>query len=143
MTKKFSFWIWGLIIFQILTAAVHSLSFISKPTAANETEKQLIDLITNYKLDLGAGFEKSWYHLFMGLSVCFALLFVFGAAINWYFKKKQLDPKLWSGLLLIETIIFGLVFTATLIHTFLLPIICTGLIFVFALGSYFSVSKKA
>lgn len=142
MTKRFSFFIWGLIIIQLLTAAAHSLSFIVEPTPANETEKQLIDLIMNYKMDLGSGFNRTWYQVFTGISVCFTLLFLFFAIINWYFKKKQLSPSLWKGFLLIETILFGLVFAVTIRFTFLPPTVCTAVIFLFSLGSYLSVNTK-
>jgi hypothetical protein len=56
--------LFALITFQFLTAFFHSMSFISKPTATNETEEKLIDLFTNYKQDLGAGFSRSTFDLF-------------------------------------------------------------------------------
>lgn len=142
MLKKFSFWIWGAIVTQLLTAGFHSLSFFVQPEAKNETEKQLIGLITNYKPDAGMGFNPSFKDLFTGISIAFSLLFIFGGLLNWYFKKKNLPAELWRGFLLIETVIFGGVFIANAFFTFAPPIICTGFIFVFVLGSYLSVSKK-
>ncbi len=142
MLKKFSFWIWGVIITQLLTAAFHSLSLFVTPEPTNETEKQLMDLTRNYKPDAGMGFHPSFKDFFTGFSISFTLLFIFGALINLYFKRKNLLPEVWKGLLLIETIIFGGIFIAMAVFTFVVPVICTGLIFLFILGAYFSVKVK-
>jgi hypothetical protein len=141
MLKRFSFWIWGTIVIQLLTAAFHSISFFVKLEPKNETEKQLYDLLDNYKPDAGMGFDPSFAEFFMALSLCFTLICLFGALINWYFKKKGLDARLWKGLLLIEVIIFGAMFIAMAVLTFAPPIICTALIFIFVTGSYLSVKK--
>jgi len=69
MLKKFSFWIWGAIITQLLTAVFHSLSFFMKPEPQNETEKELLDLTSNYKPDSGMGFHPSFADLFTGASI--------------------------------------------------------------------------
>ena len=142
MLKKFSFWIWGAIITQLFTAALHSLSLFVTPEPANETEKQLMDLTRNYRQDAGMGFHPSFKDFFTGFSISFMLLFLFGGLINLYFKRKNLLPELWKGLLLIETVIFGAVFIAMTIFTFILPVICTGLIFLFVLGAFLSVKIK-
>lgn len=141
MFKKFSFWIWGAIVTQLLTAAFHSLSFFAKQEAANESEKQLLDITGNYKADLGMGFHRTFAELFTGLSLCFTLICLFGALINWYFKKRNLPAELWKGFLLIQMIIYGAVFAAMLAFTFFPPIVCTGLIFVFVTTSYLTVKK--
>ena len=141
MFKKFSFWIWGTIVTQLLTAAFHSLSFFIKLEPQNETEKQLFDLMDSYKPDAGMGFHPSFANLFTGLSLCFTLICLFGGILNWYFKKKNLAADLWKGLLLIEMVIFGAMFIAMAVFTFLPPIICTALIFLFVSGAY-STSKN-
>lgn len=142
MSKKFSFWIWGAVVMQLLTASFHSLSFFAKPEAKNETEKQLLDLTSNYKPDSGLGFHPSFADLFTGLSLCFTLICLFAAAANWYFKKNDLPASLWKGFLLIQTLVFGAVFIAMLVFTFFPPIVCTALIFIFVTGAYLSVKNK-
>ncbi len=141
MTKRFSIWIWAAIIMQLLTAAFHSMSFFVKPVPQNDTEKQLLDLVSNYKPDAGMGFHPSFSELFTGLSISFTLICLFGAALNWYLKKKQLPADTWKGLLLIEALVYGALFLAMLFFTFFPPVICTGMIFVFVLGAYFSAKK--
>jgi hypothetical protein len=141
MFKKFSFWIWVTIILQLLTAAFHSLSFFAAPEPKNETERQLLDLTSGYKPDAGMGFNPSFADLFTGLSLCFTLICLFGALLNWYLKRKNVAADLWKGILLIEIIIFGAVFAAMLAFTFFPPVICTGLIFIFVSASYLTVKR--
>lgn len=56
----------------LLTAAVHSLSFLNKQTAANETERQLLDLMANYKFNV-LGSLRSMNNFMIGFSISFML----------------------------------------------------------------------
>ena len=129
MLKKHSFWIKTAAVFQILTAAMHSLSFIGDPQASNETEKQLVDLMTTYRMDLGGGFTPTMENLYTAMSACFVMLLVFGAAVNWYMLSKKVDAGALKGLIHINLVIFGACFLVMAFLTFLPPTICTGLIF--------------
>jgi hypothetical protein len=137
MVLNFLFWIWAVIISQLLTAFFHSLSFISPAKPRNETEKQLIDLVSGYKINMGAGINRSFHHLFIGVSICFTLIYLLGGIMNWYFLRSGIGPGVWKGFLLIQAIIYGAVFILQLRFTFLPPIIVTGLVFIFLLGAYF------
>ena len=136
MLSNFSFWIWGAVIAQLLTAFFHSLSFISKPKPANDTEKQLLDLMSGYKMNLGGGIRRSFRSIFTGVSVCFTLIFILGALLNWYFIRSGINPELWKGILQIQLIVFGAVFLFQARFTFWPPIIVSGLVFLFLAGSY-------
>lgn len=139
MAASFSFWIWGLIVTQFVSALSHSLSFIAKPKAKNETEVKLLDLVSNYKPDMGGGIKRSFNDLFIGVSTCFTMVYTFGAAINWYFLKAGINPETWKGLILIELIAYTILFLLMIRFTFWPPIIVTGLVFIFSLGAYISV----
>jgi len=39
-------------VFLLLLGLVHSLSLFEKPVPANDTERQLLDLMSNYKFNL-------------------------------------------------------------------------------------------
>jgi hypothetical protein len=136
MFSNFFFWIWGLVIAQLLSAFFHSLSFMNKPKPKNDTEKQLIELTSSYKADMGGGIKRSFSQLFIGLSTCFTMVYTFGAALNWYFIKAAISPEIWNGLLLIEVFAYGVLFLLMIRFTFWPPIIVTGLVFIFALGAY-------
>jgi len=51
---------------------VHSISFFQKLLPANDTEKQLLDLMSSYKFNL-AGSLRSMDNLLTGFSICFML----------------------------------------------------------------------
>ena len=137
MFSNFEFWIWGTVIAQILTAVLHSISFFVKDKPRNETEKQLIDLVRNYKLDLGGGIKRSFGDLFTGVSTCFTMIYILGAVLNGYFLRAGLSAGIWKGLILVELIAYGIVFLLQARFTFWPPIIVTGLVFLFLAGTYF------
>jgi len=139
MSANFTFWIWGLVIMQLLTAFFHSLSFVAKPKPKNETERQLIDLVSKYKPDMGGGIRRSFSQMFIGVSTCFTMVYTFGAVINWYFVKSELSSETWKGLLLIEVISYGILFLLMIRFTFWPPIIVTGLVFIFSVGAYLAI----
>jgi len=68
MQKQKLTWLWVAAILQLLTALVHSMSFFAKDVPANETEKQLHELIMTYKKDLGLGFAPTFHDFLMALS---------------------------------------------------------------------------
>ena len=126
--KRFTFWLWIAVVFLLLNASLHSLTLFFNPSPANETERQLIDLMLNYKQDMGAGFHRSTQQLFIALSSCFSLLCLLGGLTNIYLLKKKVDVGVVKGLVGIQVLVFGITFAVMMAFTFLPPIILTGLI---------------
>ena len=141
MLKKFSFWMYTTVALQLLTAAFHSLSFIMKEEPTNDTEKQLHELITTYSKDLGAGFHPTMMDIFLSLSACFALLYLFGGLSNWFLMKKKTGSNIMKGILNISLIVFGICFVVMAFFTFLPPIACTGLVFIALIATRLTVPK--
>lgn len=139
--KNYSLWIRIAAGFQILTGLVHAISLFVHPEPGNEDERKMIELMETVKLDLGAGFQKTFMDLFMDLSAHFTLAFLLGGLINWFLLQKKADSSIIKGILTINVIIFGLSFGLTLVHAFLPPIILTGLSFLFLLISRISVAR--
>jgi hypothetical protein len=129
MLKRYTFWLWAAVVFQLLTAAVHSISLFVGLEPANETERQLITLMTTYKLDAGGGFQPTFSNLFTALSSCFSFVCLLGGLINFYLLSKKADAGLVKGITGINVLVFGAIFVVIAVFTFLPPIICTGLIF--------------
>lgn len=130
MLKNYTFWIKTAAVLQILTGLIHSLSFFNDPRATNDTERQLVELMSAYRMDLGAGFHPTMSDLFTSMSACFALLYLFAAWINVYLLRKNIGGELWKGLLNIQRFVFGISFVVMVVFTFLPPIVLTGLVFV-------------
>ena len=126
--KKYSTWLKVASIVQFLTAGLHSLSLFAKPVPQNDTEKQLLDLMKNYKLDFGGGFHHSMSEVVIALSACFSLVCLFGGLINIYLLRKKTDANVVKGVININLLVFGICFILMLLFTFLPPIILSGLI---------------
>jgi len=122
-------------ILQMLTGLVHSLNFLKSPEPKNDTEKQLMDLMQSYKMELGAGFAPSMADLLNCMSACFTLLCLFGGIMNYFLLKKQVPDEVMKGVIHINLFAFGILFLVTALLTFLPPILFTGAIFFALLSS--------
>ncbi|MBK9731841.1 MAG: hypothetical protein IPO83_11245 [Chitinophagaceae bacterium] len=142
MIKKNTFWLSAAILFQLLTAAAHSMSFFFSPEGADDTERQLILLMKTYRTDAGAGFAPSTQDIFTAFSACFALLYLLGALINWYLLRRKTDAVTLKGIVNINMLVFGICFAVMANFTFLPPIILTGLVFMCLVISRLTFSKS-
>jgi hypothetical protein len=141
MLKRYTFWLWLAVVFQLINVLAHSLSFLITPVPANETERQLIELMGNYRMDMGAGIHRSMHQLFTALSACFPLLYLLGALNNIYCLKKKIDTGLLRGLLAIQLIVFGIGFGVMAVFTFLPPIVLSGTVFLLLAAAFFLTPK--
>lgn len=128
--KNYKTWYWTAVVFQFLTAGVHALSLVNAPQAENETEKQLIDLMSSYKMNL-AGSMITMQELFTALSSCFSFAYLLGALTNLWLLRKTQDETVLGGILWINILLFGVVFCVMAVYTFPPPIIMTGLVLFF------------
>jgi hypothetical protein len=143
MFKRYTFWLWVAVVFQLLNATLHSLSLIQAPVGTNSAERQLFDLMVNYRLDLGAGIHRSMWDLFRALSTCFTLLCLLGGLTNVYLLRKKVDPGVTKGLVGIQLVVFAIGFVVMVALTFLPPIILTGLVVLFLAISYFTTPRTS
>ncbi|MBK6722343.1 MAG: hypothetical protein IPO41_14395 [Acidobacteria bacterium] len=141
MLRRYTFWLSAAVIFMLLTAAFHAISLFVKLEPANETERQLIELVTTYRMDAGAGFHPSFGNLMTALSSCFSFLCLLGGLTLGYLMIKHTEPNIMKGMIGINVIIFGAIFVVMTVFTFLPPIVCTGLIFLNLLAAYIVVPK--
>lgn len=140
--KKFSFWLWLTVVFQLLTGAIHSISLFVEQAPKNDTEKQMDDIMKHYHIDAGMGFNPTFQHLFTALSSCFTLVYFLGGLLNLYLYKKKIPMDVMKGVMGINLVIFGVSFVLMSFFTFLPPIVCTGLVFASCLGAWFTAKEK-
>ena len=136
MLKRYTFWFSAAILFPLLTGVLHAISLFIKPEPANDIERQLVDLITTYKMDVGGGFTPTYSNLFTALSSCFTFLCLYAGLTNGYLLIKQAEPNVMKGILAINVAIFGVVLLVMAFFTFLPPIVCSAFIFVNLLAAY-------
>ncbi|MBK8464628.1 MAG: hypothetical protein IPL32_02250 [Chloracidobacterium sp.] len=141
MLTRYTFWFTAAVLIQLLTGVFHGFSLVIQPEPANETERQLLTLMSTYKMDAGAGFAPTFQNLFTALSSCFTFLCLFAALINGYLIWKHTDVNVMKGIIGINAAVFGSVFIVMAYFTFLPPILCTGLIFFNLLAAFVVIPK--
>lgn len=129
MFKKYKFWTRLSIFFSLATALLHSIGLVSGFQPENPGEKTLIDLMNNYKLDLGLGFVRTMNNLMTSFSISFTLLFIFVAMISGVAVQKYTTIVVARSLLGYSVLIFAACFVTMCILTFIIPIVCVGLVF--------------
>src|SRR6266480_552530 len=107
MLKRYTFWLWLAVVFLFLNGLIHSIGLFIGLAPTNETERQMLDLMMNYKLDLGAGFHKSMWNLFTALSSCFTFLCLLGGLNISYLLKKKVAPGILKVIVRIHVLVFG------------------------------------
>ncbi len=74
--------------FLLLLGLVHSTSLFEPLTPANETEKQLLDLMTNYKFNL-MGSMRTMSELLRGFSISFMLSALVLGALDLLLSRER------------------------------------------------------
>src|SRR5215813_4441764 len=143
MFKRYTLWLWIAIVFMLLNATIHSMTLFISPAPQNETERQLVQLMTTYRNDFGAGFHPTTQNLFTALSSCFSLLCLLGALMIIYLLKKRVGAEVMRGVVLINLLVFGICFVVMAVFTFLPPIILTGLIALFLALAFVSLWSQS
>jgi len=111
---------WGRRLFQtgavvlVLLGLVHSLSLFEKPVPANDTEKQLLDLMANYKFNL-MGSARSMADLMRGFSASFMLAALGVGVLDLLLSRERAE--LLKRVALINTIWLAAM-TAVSLHYF-------------------------
>src|SRR5699024_799538 len=99
MLRRYRFWLIAAVLFMFLTAGLHSISFFVDPDITNETQRQLHELLHNYREDMGAGFSRSFFDLFTALSACYPLMCILGGLTLGYLLMKHVEPALMKGVI--------------------------------------------
>jgi len=139
--RNYSFWLKAAIISQGMTGIFHVLGIISGSKPNNDTEKTLMDLMQDYKFDLGSGFLHSMDDIMLAFSISFSLLLFFSAALNFYLLKTNIAANILKGVIVINLLTYIPCFITMVMLTFLPPIVCTGLITLFLMISFFQIRK--
>ena len=137
MLKRYTFWLWLAVVFLFLAGGIHSIGLFVTPVPGDEVERQMLDLMRNYKENMGAGFHPTMWNLVTGLSSCFTFLCLLAGLTIAYLLKKKVAPDILKGIIAINLLVFGSCFVVMTIFTFLPPIVLTGLVVLFlAIGLF-------
>jgi hypothetical protein len=115
---------WGRRLFKtgawvlVLLGLVHSLSLIQKLVPANDTERQLLDLMANYKFSL-MGSLRSMSDLLQGFSASFALAALCLGALSLVLGRERAG--LLKRVAVINTIWLAAMIAVSLHYFFVAP----------------------
>ena len=141
--RRYRFWLWTSVVLLLLTALIHTSTLFIQPAPQNDTERQLLHLLVTYKQDFGAGFQRSMKEIFVALSACFSLVCLLGGLTLLKINRPDVNLRMLKGVVGIHVLVFGLCFFIMATHTFLPPIILSGLIFLSLLVTYFLLPRQA
>src|SRR5258705_13941947 len=139
--KKYSTWLKTAAILQFIAAIIHAITLFVTLPPTNETEKQLFTLLDTYRFDFGGGFHRTMGQLIFALSACFCFVCLLGGLLNWYLLRKKVEPEIMKGVITNNLLVFGILFGLTATFAFLLPIILSGLIFLFLIFSRLTMTR--
>src|SRR5258708_39695718 len=101
-------------VMLIVIAAVHSISLFQKPMVRNDSEKQLVDLMTNYRFTV-MGSVRTMNDFLRGFSISFALASLAFAVLDFTLRRNR--AALWKRVALVNVICLS-VFTGGSWHYF-------------------------
>lgn len=122
----------------LVTAAVVMVGHVSgPPPAANATEQQILDLMTNYYFAMPGGSERSMHDVLNGFSLLFVTtLATLGAVGLMVQKRGKDDPVLVRGVARACALGSLVMLVISLTHFFIIPTLFIGLMTVsFAVAS--------
>src|SRR6516165_5751769 len=115
---------WGRRLFKtgamwlVLVGLVHGISLLQKPAPVNDTERQLLDLMTGYKFNLLGSF-RSMDNLLRGFSITFMLGALVTGALALLLSGER--AALLKRVALVNTIWLILVLAVSLHYFFIIP----------------------
>jgi hypothetical protein len=119
-------------ILLVLLGMVHSLSLLEKPVPANDTERQLLDLMSNYKFNL-VGSMRSMDNLLRGFSISFMLAALGMGALDLLLARERAG--LLKRVALINAIWLAAMVADSLRYFFVFPTSClVAALLIFALA---------
>jgi hypothetical protein len=116
----------------LVMGLVHSLSLMKAPVPSNETERQLLDLMSNYKFNL-LGSQRSMQNLMTGFSIAFMLAALGLGAVDFALRRER--SQLLKRVALINTLWLAAMTAVSLRYFFAAPtsfLIAALLIFLLA-----------
>ncbi|MFZ0862043.1 MAG: hypothetical protein WB781_01905 [Candidatus Sulfotelmatobacter sp.] len=111
----------------LLLGLVHSLSLFEKPVPVNDTERQLFDLMSNYKFNV-MGSMRSWDNFMRGFSISFMFTALVLGTLDLalcreragLLKRVALINTIWLAAMIVVSLRYFFIFPTSFLATALL-----------------------
>jgi len=115
----------------ILTCLLHLVGHFREAIPADETEKQMLDLMTNYQVKVGSG-AVTMMGIYKGFSLTFSLLFLWTGVFSLFLVKQLGDNvALMRKIAIINTGALAILTGISLYYFFFIPTTCIVLALIF------------
>ncbi len=105
-------------IWLLLLALVHSLSLFTRPVPANDTERQLQDLMANYRLNV-MGSMRSMDNFLRGFSISFMLAALVIGVVDLVLNRERAE--LLKRVALVNALWLAVMMAVSLRYFFVIP----------------------
>ena len=105
-------------IWLLLLALVHSLSLFARPVPANDTERQLQDLMANYRLNV-MGSMRSMDNFLRGFSISFMLAALVIGVVDLVLSRERAE--LLKRVALVNALWLAVMMAVSLRYFFVIP----------------------
>jgi hypothetical protein len=105
-------------VWLLVLGLVHSLSLLAKPVPANDTERQLLDLMSHYQFNV-MGSMRSMDNFLRGFSISFMLATLVMGAINLTLCRER--PSLLKRIALVNAIWLAAMTAVSVRYFFIVP----------------------
>jgi len=123
LIKNYLFWFKIGTWMCLITGLIHSLNFINKPQPQNEVEKQLFDLLENYRVILPGGFNRSTYELMLFFNLNMTFFLVSWSIIGMILVYSLMPTKKDRQIVGVSAAIWTAYLIPTYLLTFLIPLV--------------------
>jgi hypothetical protein len=137
---------WGRRVFTsggvvlVLLGLVHSLSLLGKPVPANDTERQLLDLMTTYRFNV-MGSMRSMDNFLRGFSISFMVSVLGLGALDLALRRERAG--LLKRVALINAIWMAVMVAVGLRYFFVVPTSCLALALLIFAGAWVMLPSSA
>jgi len=105
-------------VWLLVLGLVHSLSLMGKPAPANDTERQLLDLMSHYQFNV-MGSMRSMDNFLRGFSISFMLATLVMGAIDLTLRRER--PSLLKRIALVNALWLGAMTVVSVRYFFIVP----------------------
>lgn len=105
-------------VWLLVLGLVHSLSLLGKPSPANETERQLLDLMSHYQFNI-MGSMRSMDNFLRGFSISFMLATLVMGAINLTLRRER--PSLLKRIAMVNATWLAAMTAVSVRYFFIVP----------------------
>jgi len=126
---------------MLATGVIHALSFLNNPEPQNDSERQLFDLLKNYRFDLG-GTMRSMEELINFFSLNLSLFCLFAGITNLIIAKHLDNEALAKKVVTFNAIFWTLYLVPLYLLTFLPPQVCFTVAWVGYVAAFFLFQRR-